>query len=67
MMPSVLVNYLMGEECSVVNGAGGGFLEGICKGSVINVMNVEVLDALQMQAVLNFVAVLSNILLIGYL
>lgn len=51
----------------MVNGAGGGFLEGICKGSVINVMNVEVLDALQMQAVLNFVAVLSNILLIGYL
>jgi hypothetical protein len=46
MVPSVLMNYLMGDECSVVNGAGAGFFEEICKGSVINVMNVEVLDAL---------------------
>jgi hypothetical protein len=40
MIPSTLINYTMGKECKDINGTASGFFEGICQGSIINVMNV---------------------------
>ena len=66
-LPNYIVNYTQGNECGLVNGGLKGFLNLICRGSVINVMNINKIDAMQIEAVIMFVAVLGNILFIGFL
>ena len=46
-IPGFVINYTQGHECGIVDGGMKGVLNGICRGSVINVMNVKQLDAMQ--------------------
>jgi hypothetical protein len=66
-LPAFLVNYTQGQECGYVNDGVKGFLNSICRGSVINILNVKIIDAMQIQAGIFFFAVLANIFLIGFL
>lgn len=66
-LPAVLVNFVMGSECSVVNGGAHGLFNSVCRGSVINIMSVAEIDAMQIEAIIFFIAVLVNIVFIAYL
>jgi hypothetical protein len=66
-LPSTLLNLTMGGECKEVDGPNGGFFSGVCRLSVLNIMNIEIIDAMEIQAVLNFAAVVANIFLVAYL
>jgi hypothetical protein len=66
-LPAFLVNFTQGNECGLANGGVRGILNSICRGSVINILNVKQIDNMQIEAGILFAAVLLNILLIGYL
>jgi hypothetical protein len=66
-LPTVLVNFVMGNECAVVDGGAMGLFNSVCRGSVINIMSVAEIDAMQIEAIIFFVAVLLNIVFIAYL
>ncbi len=65
-LPATIVNFTVGRECAVADGVQN-FLETICQGSVINIMNLAEIGAMQMEAIIVFVAVVVNILFIGFL
>jgi len=66
-LPAFLVNYTQGQECGYVNDGVKGFLNSICRGSVINILNVKIIDGMQIQAGIFFFAVIVNILFIGFM
>ena len=65
-LPATIVNFTLGNECAITDGVTN-FLETICQGSVINIMNVTDLNAMQIEAIIFFVAVFVNIFFIAFL
>ena len=65
-LPASIVNFTLGNECAITDGVTN-FLNSICRGSVINIMNVSDINEMQIEAVIFFVGVLSNIVFIGFL
>lgn len=66
-IPLVLINFVMGTECKIVNDSVANIFNSVCRGSAINIMNIEVIDAMQIEAVIFFIAVVLNIIFISYL
>jgi hypothetical protein len=66
-LPAVLVNFVMGTECKEVNGTAMGLFNSVCRGSVINIMSVSEIDAMQIEASIFFAAIVLNIVFIAYL
>lgn len=44
-----------------------GLFNSVCRGSVINIMSVAEIDAMQIEAVIFFAAIMLNIVFIAYL
>lgn len=65
-LPASIVNFTLGSECIITDGVTS-FLNTICRGSVINIMNVSDIDEMQIEAVIFFVGILANIVFIGFL
>lgn len=51
--------------CVVLDGLVYSFYGAVCKSSVINIMNVEEIDMLEVQAIINFVVIFVNVVAIG--
>jgi hypothetical protein len=43
----MLINFLMGNECKITNDGIKNVLNSVCRGSVINIMNVQMIDAME--------------------
>lgn len=63
--PSLIINLTKGNICVVLDGLVYSFYGLICKSSVINIMNVTEIDMMEVQAILNFVAIVVSVILIG--
>lgn len=66
-VPSLIINLTKGNICVVLDGLVYSFYGLICKSSVINIMNVTEIDMMEVQAILNFVAIVVSVILIGIL
>lgn len=64
-LPSLVINLHQGNMCVVLDGLVYSFYGLICKSSVINIMNVTEIDMLEVQGVLNFVAICVSIVLVA--
>lgn len=64
-VPSLIINLSHGSMCVVLDGLIYSFYGLICKSSVINIMNVAEIDMLEVQAVINFVAICVSIPIIA--
>ena len=62
----MVINLTQGKQCYRLDGFLSDFYSVVCNMSVINIMNVEKIDMLQVEAAFNFAAILLSILLIAY-